>query len=213
MEYPREHLEKFTSRPRSERPLVNGYWMFSIAALKEWGLLAGRGAKRESPEFFVTTKIAAGRGKCTVRLRKNVHVIKLESKPSVCGPNWYFIDVDSGKRVKSLLLFGSQAISRETWGAVYASQYQSKAYRTILKLEKLTLAIEGSEAKGPSRGRSRLKKLALLRHFYSSLRADPKGRQKAIDTFPQFKKIVRGAGGLLRREIPKLPKGWDRFDE
>jgi hypothetical protein len=213
LEFRRAKLKTMTARVRSTRPLVHEMPQFTIAQLKQWGLLRVGQTNRHaySDEISLVTTLAGRRTALKIRGQKLEFVIALVSRPLGKGLVWYFCDPVSGRLVKSLYyskegwLYGQKAA-----GALYASQFQSKCYRQLLRMDKLILAIDGGRngRVGPARGASRLRKLQDLCRIFSEVRAADREREAALGKFPQLYYTIRSANLILKRERGKLHKSW-----
>jgi hypothetical protein len=112
--------------------------------------------------------------------------------------------------VKSIYLSEKAGGGREDVNALYASQFQSKTYRQILRMDKLIRAIDGdqSEGVGPGRGERRRKSLENLKRIFSDVRAANRERERIILRFPQLFFTIRAANVLLKRELGDAHRVW-----
>jgi len=184
---------------------------WSISNLKEWGLLRVGQTNRMDfdAEYSMTTTLASKRTLLKVRAQKTVLTVSLVSRPLKTGLVWYFRVPSSGKLVKSIYLSGRGICSRETLRGLYASQFQSKAHRQILRMDKLILAIDGDRnGIGPARGASKMKKLEDLSRIFSDVRGADRERDKIVSKFPQLNFTIRAANTLLKREFRDAHRSW-----
>lgn len=187
---------------------------YTIAQLKQLGLLnVGRTNRYVfDDEFSLVTTLAGKRTTLKIRMQKHEFVIALMSRPLGTGLVWYFSDPSSGRLVKTVyfsvkdgLIFGRKAA-----GGLYASQFQSKSYRQLLRMDRLICAIDGDrrDRVGPARGESRLEKLQKLSRIFSDVRAADREREAVLTKFPQLYYTICAANTLLKRELGKSHKGW-----
>jgi hypothetical protein len=210
------YLKAHTERPRSTRPLAHKLRGFSIEDLYYMNMLhVGCNTRTVVQEgVSLTTTLASEHPKFKIRMRKQVFIYDLVSRPFGKRLAWFFRDPATGRLVKSIYIFEGKVGSRAALDGLYASQFQSKTYRQLMRMDKLILAIEGNKVShvGPARGKSRLRKLAHLRRLFAEVRSADRQREKVLAKFPQFERTISVAKALLKREIPKLPKGWDAIE-
>jgi hypothetical protein len=202
-----------TTRVRSARPLLHKMSRFTIAQLKEWGLLEIGETNRHviGDEFSLSTTLAGKHTAFKVRLQKRQLVIAMESRRLGKGLVWYFRDPDSGRLVKSVYLTKEDLLyGRKAAGGLYASQFQSKCHRQLLRMDQLIRRIDGdwADRRGPARGESRLKKFRDLSRIFSEVRAAGRERELLLDKIPQLYLTINAANLLLKREFGKLHKSW-----
>jgi hypothetical protein len=212
-EHGREQLKNFTARVRSTRPLVHLMPSYTITQLRQWGLLQIGQANCHAfdEEYSLVTTLASKRTTLRVRIQKREFVITLVSRPLGKGLVWYFRDPLSSRLVKSVYLSKEGfIIGRKAAGGLYASQFQSKSYRELLRMDQLILDIDGDRNGriGPARGASKLKKLQDLSRIFSNVRAADREREKVLAKFPQLYKTIGAANILLKRELGKSHKSW-----
>ena len=205
-----------TARVRSRRPLVHEMPQFTIAQLKQWGLLRVGQTNRHdySDELWLVTRLIGKRGPFKVQSKTGKlqkFFIALDSRPLGKGLNWYFCDPVSGRLVKSVYYSKDGFMcGRKVAGGLYASQFQSKCYRQLLRMDQLILDIDGDPKRriGPARGGSKLKKLHDLSRIFSEVRAADRKREVVLGKFPQLYHTICSANSLLKRELGKSHKGW-----
>ena len=111
----------------------------------------------------------------------------------------------------SRIYFAENGIcSRESLGALYASQFQSKTHRQLLRMDKLVRQIDGDRGVGigPARGTSKIKKLADLNRILSEVRAADREREKVLSKFSQLRLTISAANTLLKRELGNAHESW-----
>jgi hypothetical protein len=212
-EHGREQLKNITARVRSTRPLVHQMPSYTITQLKQWGLLqiGQSNCHAFDDEYSLVTTLASKRNTLRVRMQKREFVITLVSRPLGKGLVWYFRDPSSGRLVKAVYLSKKGFIyGRKAAGGLYASQFQSKTYRQLLRMDQLILDIDGDRNGriGPARGASKLKKLQDLNRIFSDTRATDREREKVLAKFPQLYFTICSANILLKRELGKSHKSW-----
>jgi len=65
---------------------------------------------------------------------------------------------------------------------------------------------------GPGRGSRKLKNIERLRQKVSEIVSNQEQLEKTLDNYPELGKIPQTAIAILRRELPKLPREWEKFD-
>ena len=210
-EHGRRYLEEFTKRVRSTRPLVHQMISVSITQLRDWGLLRIGETNRHVDECSYVTTLASRHPTLRVQDRDAFVVIPLVSRPLGKGLVWYFQDPSSRRLVKSVY-FAKEGLryGQKAAGGLYASQFQSKTYRQILRMDQLVLDIDGdrNDRVGPARGASKLKKLRDLSRIFSEVRAADREREKVLAKFSQLYFTICSANTLLKRELGKSHKSW-----
>jgi hypothetical protein len=135
-EYSREYLKKMTTRVRSTRPLVHQVPSYRITQLKELGLLRIGLTNRHDfdNEYSLVTTLADKRTVLKIRWQKVELVLALVSRPLGKGLVWYFQDPVSRRLVKSVY-YSKEGFKygRQAAGGLYASQFQSKCHRQLLR--------------------------------------------------------------------------------
>jgi hypothetical protein len=207
------HLKTITARVRSDRPLVHTMPGYSISDLKEWGLLQVGQTNRKDFDsgLSVTTTLAGKRHTLKIQIAKAVLIVPMESRPLKKGLVWYFRLPSTGQLVKSVYFSGGGVLSgRKASGGLYASQFQSKTHRQLLRMDKLILAIDGDRSGrvGPARGASKMKKLEHLSRIFSAVRAADREREKVLSKFPQLHFTICAANTLLKREVGDKHRSW-----
>ena len=213
----RGYLETLTAdRKRSNRPLEHETPCFTIAQLHYWKMMRVGDTTRWEPygNYSIRTKLFGERPRFEIRQGKTLVAYDLVSKPFGTGLSWFFRDPVTGGLVKSIYVTPEGLGGRYAVGALYASQFQDKVFRKLLRMDKLRLSIEGASLQGfgRARGKSRLRKLADLRRLLKEVKSADQQREKVLAEFPQFIRTISFSKSLLRRELPKLPKGWDTID-
>jgi hypothetical protein len=201
---------------RSSRPLTNTLKKLSIKMLKEWGLLQVGCNNRISFDngTVIAANLAGKRTTCRIGQGKNTLILRLDSRPLGSGLVWYFRDPASGALCTKLFFTESFIGSRKTVGALYWTQFQDKTYRKLLRMGKLIGAINGDPDGniGPGRGSRKLKNIERLRQKVSEIVSNQEQLEKTLDNYPELGKIPQTAIAILRRELPKLPREWEKFD-
>ena len=209
-------LAIFTDRKRSNRPLVHETPCFTIAQLHHWQMLKVGGTARWVPygNCLIRTKLFGEQPRFEIRLENTRLAYDLVSRPFGTGLSWFFRDLVTGGLVKSIYVTPEGMGCRYIVGGLYASQFQDKVFRKLLRMDKLRLSIEGASLQGfgRARGKSRLRKLADLRRLLKEVQFADQQREKVLAEFPQFTRTISLSKLLLKRELPKLPKGWDMID-
>jgi hypothetical protein len=201
---------------RSSRPLTNTLEKLSIKMLKEWDLLhvGCNNQKKFDNGTVIATTLSGQRQTRRIGQGKKVLILRLESRPLGRGLVWYFSDPVSGALCTKLFLADGLIAGRKTVGALYRSQFQDKMYRKLLRMGKLIGAIKGDPDSnlGPGRGSRKLKNVERLRQKVSEMVANQELLEKPLDKYPELGNIPRTAMAILRREFPKLPREWEKFD-
>jgi len=213
--YSRKKLETTTARVRSTRPLVHEMSHVTIAQLKRWGLLRiGQTNWYDySDEICLVTRLIGKRGVFKLRAKadKREISIALESRSLGKGLVWYFRDKASRRLFKAVYHSDAGLVcGRNAAGGLYASQFQSKCHRQLLRMDRLILKIDGDPngGIGPARGGSKLKKLQDLSQIFSEVRAADRQRHAVLAKFPQLYYTICSANILLERELGKSHKSW-----
>jgi hypothetical protein len=212
-EYSRVDLKKMTTRVRSTRPLVHQVPSYTITQLKEWGLLYIGQTNRHDfdDEHSLVTTLADKRTVLKIRWKKVELVLALVSRPLGKGLVWYFQDPVSRRLFKSVhyskegFKYGAKAA-----GLLYASQFQSKCHRQLLRMDQLIRDIDGdwNDRIGPARGESKLRKLRDLSRIFSEVRAANHQIEVVLAKIPQLYMTICAANLLLKRELGKSHKSW-----
>src|SRR5258707_14845371 len=85
----------------------------------------------------------------------NMQVIGLTHRPTgFNGRRWYFVS-KNGKRAETLFLVGGFFRTRREAGLTYRSQSMGELDRALDRRRKLQAQLEGTDARGPARGRRR----------------------------------------------------------
>jgi hypothetical protein len=201
---------------RSSRPLTHTLKKLSIKMLKEWDLLqvGCNNRKLFDNGTVIATTLASKRTICRIEQGKNALILRLEPRPLGSGLVWYFRDPASGTLCTKLFFTEGLVASRKTVGALYWSQFQDKTYRKLLRMGTLIGAIKGDPDGniGPGRGSRKSKNVERLRQKVSEILSNKEQLEKILDKYPELGKIPQTAIAVLRRELPKLPKEWDKFD-
>jgi hypothetical protein len=202
-----------TTRVRSTRPLLHQVPSYTITQLKEWGLLRIGQTNRHDfdDEHSLVTTLAGKRTALKIRWQKGELVLALVSRPLGKGLVWYFQDPVSRRLVKSVY-FSEEGFKygRQAAGGLYASQFQSKCQRQLLRMDQLIRDLDGdrNDRIGPARGESKLKKLEDLSRIFSEVRAADREREVVLAKIPQLYFTVCAANLLLKRELGKSHKSW-----
>jgi hypothetical protein len=212
-EYHRKQLKQITARVRSTRPLVHQTPSVSITQLRSWGLLRiGETNHRDFGEQSYVTTLARRHPTLRVRVQDTtVAVLQLVSRPLRNGLVWYFQDPLSRRLVTSVyftnegLRYGQKAA-----GALYASQFQSKTHRQVVRMDQLISDINGDPDTrvGRARGASKLKKLQHLSRIFSDVRAADRETGKVLAKLPMLYFTILAANNILKRELGKSHKSW-----
>jgi hypothetical protein len=212
-DHTRENLKTATARVRSTRPLLHKMASYTIAQLKQLGLLdIGQTNRHVFPDgLTLVTTLAGKRNALKIRLYKHESIITLVSRPLGKGLVWYFQDPVS-RRLVTAVYYNQNGIQygRKSAGGLYASQFQSKCHRQLLRMDRLILKIDGDPngGIGPARGGSKLKKLQDLSQIFSEVRAADRQRHAVLAKFPQLYYTICSANILLERELGQSHKSW-----
>ena len=207
--YPLQLLERIVETKKSERPLVAELPGYSIAGLRRLGLFKpGENTRYHIAEGqTITVKLKGKNPRFEIRSGRRAISFGLICKPFGNRLSWFFVDRLTGRPMKSLFWNKGKIGSREVVGALYTSQFQSKIYRKLIRMETLIAAING-RYRGPARGNSKFRKLVALRKVLAEVDLADRQREKVIADFPQFARTIRFAKETLKIEAKKLPKGW-----
>jgi hypothetical protein len=206
-------LEKIVEGKQTDRPLVQDLSGFSISNLRRCHMLnPGQNTRLEMGEgSSITTRFKCKYPRFEIRKGRRMISFYLVSKPFGNGLSWFFLDRTTGRAVKSIFMTEHTMGGRKEVGAVYASQYQGKIYRKLIRMEKLLHAIQG-RYRGPARGKSKLRKLVNLRRVIKDVDLADRQRDKVLVEYPQFERTIRTAREVLKYEVKRLPKGWDKIE-
>jgi hypothetical protein len=207
-----EQLKNITARVRSTRPLVHQIPLISITQLRSLGLLRiGETNRAVVGECSYVTTLARRHPTLRVQSGQSFIVIRLVSRPLGKGLVWYFQD-PSSRRLVTSVYFANEGLryGQKAAGALYASQFQSKTFRQLLRIDQLVLDIDGDRSRriGPARGASKLKKLQDLSRIFSEIRAADRERDRVLAKFPRLLRTLGSANTLLKRELGKSHKSW-----
>jgi hypothetical protein len=206
-------LEKIVEGKQTVRPLVQDLSGYTISNLRRLHMLnPGQNTRFETGEgSSITTRCKCKYPKFEIRQGRLMIWFYLISKPFGNGLSWFFLDPNTGRPVKSIFMTEHTMGGRKEVRAVYASQYQGKIYRKLIRMEKLLHAIQG-RYRGPARGKSKLRKLVNLRRVIKDVDLADRLRDKVLVEYPQFERTIRVAKEVLKYEVKRLPKGWDKIE-
>jgi hypothetical protein len=207
------YLEKQINRGRNDRPLVPDLIKYiTIENLHSWGLLTlSLGYTHTLAEgICVATNFSGTRPIFEIRNNNGVFSFGLRSWQVRNRLDWCFESLETGERFKTLYLFDGSIGSRRDFGATYHTQYQSKIYRKLMRIDRIVLQTEGDQVQhiGPARGKSKFRKLAELRRLLEDVEFSDIEREEVLGQYPQFQRTIKVAKAFLERELPKLPRGW-----
>lgn len=167
--------------PRVSRKRVQHFHAIRISHLRALGLLKpGEQTRHVFPSSVHSAYSCYLRPGapyvCVIEYADILQIIGLVTRKVGRGQRYFFRD-ENGIVCEKLYPYKGHWASRQTAGLAYVSQTQSRLDRMIAKANQISHDVLGKRGKGPARGRSREKKLALL----GVLKTELEGLSKIIE--------------------------------